>query len=197
MRWIVLAIVVFVAGYTVVTLVFRKPGAAYQPYQTAKDKAVAARLEAVGFVRVLADAARPADPARERFEIGRVAASPTDAPGGWPEEIAASLIDRPTLPLRVSAARAPGEIDANVAYTVSFACAWPDHKRMLTDSFAYVKTGQLVFAPQSEPIDGDLLARSPQSSAQLTLPAGALRPGRYDVTLLGAQTSQRWTLLVH
>jgi len=39
MKWVVVAIVVFVAGYTVVNLLFRKPGRAYRPYQDAQDRA--------------------------------------------------------------------------------------------------------------------------------------------------------------
>ena len=46
-------------------------------------------------------------------------------------------------------------------------------------------------------ISGDLLARSRDCTALLTLSAGTLKPGEYRVTLIGSQRSLQWTLQVH
>src|SRR5258708_35600170 len=59
MKWIVVAIVIFVVGYTIVNVYFRKKGQAYRPYQDAQDRATTARLLAAGWQKVPVDSRRP------------------------------------------------------------------------------------------------------------------------------------------
>ena len=63
MKWIVVAIVVFAAGYTAVNFYFRKPGKAYRPYQDAQDRATTARLLNAGWQRVPLTTRRPMEKA--------------------------------------------------------------------------------------------------------------------------------------
>ena len=60
MKWIVLAIVLFLVPYTFITLHFRKPGPGYLPYQDSKQRATLAK---VGYQRITLSVDRPADPA--------------------------------------------------------------------------------------------------------------------------------------
>jgi len=58
MKWIVVAIVIFVIGYTIVNVFFRKAGRAYRPYQDAQDRATTARLVAAGWQKIPVDIRR-------------------------------------------------------------------------------------------------------------------------------------------
>src|ERR1022692_2308833 len=59
MRWIVLAIVLFVPVYTWLTLHYRRPGPAFRPYQDMRDRADVVRLLKAGYKGVAIDARRP------------------------------------------------------------------------------------------------------------------------------------------
>ena len=61
MKWIVLAIALFVGAYTFLTLYYRKSGPAYRPFQDSKEKATVQRLKSAGYRRITAFAEQPAD----------------------------------------------------------------------------------------------------------------------------------------
>jgi hypothetical protein len=82
-------------------------------------------------------------------------------------------------------------------YRIQFTCTLPDNSEQPAGGQLYLREGELVVVPLFEKLDGGLLARSRESTILLTVPAGAIKPGRYEVTLIGAQTSRRWTLQVH
>src|ERR1035438_10582663 len=92
MRWIVLAIVLFVPVYTWLTLHYRRPGPAFRPYQDMRDRADVVRLLKAGYKRVAIDARRPSEPIPETG----VAASP--APGRPPPELRKKLLEAPPPP---------------------------------------------------------------------------------------------------
>jgi hypothetical protein len=81
-------------------------------------------------------------------------------------------------------------------YAIQIACTLPDEKQQLGGADIYVREEQLVIAPTFEPIAGGLLARSRQAAVLLTVPAGALKPGRYTVTLLAERAARTWPLEV-
>ena len=64
MKWIVVAILLFIAIYTPITLLYRKPGKTFEPYQDTKDRANTGRLLNAGYQRVALGFSRPTDPAR-------------------------------------------------------------------------------------------------------------------------------------
>ena len=79
MRWIVLAILLFIVPYTYVTLEYRKPNKAFEPYADMKEQANVHRLLDAGYKRVSVRAERPF-PALSPAEITRgPAAAPSPA----------------------------------------------------------------------------------------------------------------------
>src|SRR5438105_3708911 len=52
MKWIALAILLFIVPYTYLTLHFRKPGKAFEPYADLSKRANTARLLSAGYQRI-------------------------------------------------------------------------------------------------------------------------------------------------
>ena len=197
MKWIVIAIVAFIAVYTAITLSFRKPGRAYQPYQDAKDKAVVQRLESAGFSRISANAERPADQRNAGLTVSSAPAVVTDSLGGLPSELRETLLDQPRLAQAFGQVNAPAEANRLLPYTIQFACASADNKQLLSNTYAYAREQEIVIVPEFEKIEGELLARTRETAVTLTIPGGTLQPGTYQVTLAGERGSKRWALVVH
>jgi len=197
MKWVALVIIVSIVTYTAVTLRYRRPGQAYQPYQDNKERAIVTRLRSAGYQRIPAVAERPADPERAAARMAGPFATVVDQPGGVAEELKEIFVDQPRLPQSFAVVRAPAEAVSLLAYTFQFTCALPDNKQLLSATYVYVKEQEMVIVSDLEAMEGELLARTPESTVQMTLPAGTLHPGTYQVTLIGQRQSKRWTLLVH
>lgn len=192
LKWIAVAILVVIVPYTYLTLHYRRPGPAFQPYADMKDRANVIRLLGAGYQRITLNAQRPADP----LPAASVAPT-TSAPGGVPADLLRTLVQQPLLPtdiLRVSAAPAASAI---LPYPIQFTCTLPDHKEQLAGAELYVKGGEIFITPDFERLTGGLLTRTRENIILLTIPAGALKPGSYHVTLAGQNASRAWTLQVH
>lgn len=190
MKWIVLAIVLFVPVYTWLTLHYRRPGPAFRPYQDMRDRADVARLLKAGYRRVAIDARRPADPIRE----AGLATSP--APGGLPVDLRKTLIESPLLPLAVESVSAAPVAVSGIDYQIALTYTLPDNKRQLSGAHLYERPGELVIVADFERLGGDLLSRTREGAALLTVPPGSLRPGTYRVTVVGESSSRTWILRV-
>ena len=192
MKWIVLTIIVVLVPYTFLTLYYRKPGPAYRPYQDAQERANVVRLLSAGYQRITVAAQRPADSPRA------AAAAPTTAGlGGLPSELVATLVQKPLLPPEIHAVTAAPSVSALQPYAIQFTCTLPDNKQQLAGAELYVKDAEIVITPDFELLTGGLLARSRESVILLTVPAGALKPGTYRVTLAGPHSSRAWSVQVH
>ena len=191
-KWIVLAIVLFIGPYTYLTLHYRKPGHAYEPYHDMKERANTLRLLNAGFQRVTVQAERPSDP----VNIGHPAAI-SPAPGGLPPALHDTLLDLPHLPDTIGRVTAGATGNALLAYPIAFTCTSPDTGEQLGGAQIYIRGEQIYITPDFEHLGGDLRARSPESVVLITIAAGVLKPGHYHVTLLGATASKAWTLQVH
>jgi hypothetical protein len=84
-----------------------------------------------------------------------------------------------------------------LAYPIQFTCALADNKRQLSGAELYVKDNTLTLVPTFERLGGDLLARNRESVVLLTVPAGTLKPGAYEITLVGETSSRTWSLQVN
>lgn len=197
MKWIVLVIVLFIAGYTVLMLRYRKPGPGYQPYHDSREKATVARLESAGYTRVIATAERPADAQRTGLLLEGAPAEVHSARGGLPDELRQTLLDAPRLPQSFSRVRASSTANQLLPYTIEFTCVLLNHKQLLTGATVYRKETEVAIVADFEVMDGELLARTQESLVQLTLPGGSLPVGAYHVTLIGAVESKQWELQVH
>jgi hypothetical protein len=192
MKWIVLTIVAVLVPYTFLTLYYRKPGPAYRPYQDAQERANVVRLLSAGYKRVTLAAQRPADPVR-----GLMSAPTTAIPGGLPTELVSTLVQKPLLPAEIIAVTAASFAGAQEPYAIQFTCKLPDNKQQLAGAELYVKDADIVITPDFELLTGGLLARSRESVILLTVPAGVLKPGTYNVKLTGEHSSRTWSLQVH
>jgi hypothetical protein len=190
MKWIVLAIVLFVPVYTYLTLHFRRPGPAFAPYGDMRDRADVIRLLKAGYKRVAIEASRPVD--------GSTASGgPTvPAPGGLPEELRKTLIESPLLPLAIESASAPPSAVSGFDYAVDLSYTNKDNKRQLSGAHIYEREGEIVIVADFEHLDGGLMARYRDGTAHLDIPPGSLKPGTYRVTLVGEQSSRSWSLVV-
>lgn len=191
MKWIILVILLCIVPYTIVRLVYRKPGQAAEPYEDMKNRANTGRLLSAGFQRVTLPIELPADPLR-----GATTAEIAPAPGGLPVELKSVIIALPALPDEITRVSAPPEVGTREPYSFRFACTLPDQKRQLAAAELYVKGREIIVTPDYEPIAGKLSARSADNIVQLTVPAGVLKPGRYEVTIVGKASSRAWKLNV-
>lgn len=189
MKWVVVAIVVMIVPFTYLSLRYRKASPAFRPYEDMKERANTTRLLSAGYQRIPLPARRPADPLRAPHStfIATVA-------GGLPAELKSTLVDTPLLPAEITNVSAPGEVGARADYAFRFACNMADFKRELAGADLYVKDGELVITPDYEKLSGEFLARSTENIVELVIPAGALKPGHYRVTLVGEKSSRAWSL---
>jgi hypothetical protein len=185
MRWIVLSIVLFIAGYTVVNLRYRKPSRAFQPYEQARERA---GLAQAGFQTIPAKSERPADP---RF--GFSDASFAVAAGGLPSALLTALPVLPPLPAEIGQISAASTASGTLPYLIQFSCALPDNHRELGGAQLYLKNGDIFIVPDIERLPGALLSRTRENVILLTLSPGTLPAGRYHATLIGERASKSWT----
>lgn len=191
MKWIVLAIVLAVVPYTIVTLHYRKPTPAFRPYEDMKNRANVARLLAAGYQRIPLTVQRPADGARA---VGGAAV--TTAPGGVPADLRSTLVEPPLLPEEITSVSAAPSANTLQSYAVQFTCVLPTDKQHLGGAELYVRNDDLVLVPTFERVDGGLLTRTRQTVVLVTIPAGALKAGHYTFTLVGEAASRAWPLEV-
>ncbi len=192
MKWIVLVIVLSLGTYTYLTLHYRKKNPSFQPYVDMKDRANTMRLLSAGFQRVTITATRPADP--KPIADG---AAITKATGGLPENLRVTLIDQPQLPNDYTRVAAAATANTLLPYPIQFTCSVGDNHQQLSGAQLYLKDEVIVIVPEFERLRGELLARSRDSIVLLTVPGGTLKPGRYQVALIGSRTSPSWTLQVN
>lgn len=189
MKWIIVAIIVFVLGYTFLTLHYRKPGKAYQPAEDMKNKVTTARLLAAGYQRVQLPARLPADPIAP-------ANNGLPAPGGLPEELKATLVSAPLLPANIVAVNAPSTVNTDRPFSIHFRCVVTDERRQIAGADLYVKGDDIVVTPRFEKLSGGLETRADNYVISLEVPAGALKPGSYHIRLIGERLSQAWNMSV-
>lgn len=190
-KWIVLVILLVIVPYTFLRWHYRKPGPAFAPYQDLKSRANTIRLLSAGFQRIALAADRPTESLRDL-----VATPAANAAGGLPAPLETTLVEKPLLPVEIVSVRAAGATNAMFAYPIELTCTLPDNKQQLAGAHLYLRDGEAVVVADYERLNGGLLARTRQNFVRLTVPAGALKPGRYHVTLVGSRASKSWTLEV-
>ncbi len=190
MKWIALAIVLFIAIYTPLTLHYRKPGPGYEPAAEMEKRIAAATWE-----RVDARSESPADPTTARTRLGPDAKI-SDAPTRLPDGLSEALARPPSLPTEITAVGAAAETTPLIAYQINFICALASADEQLVGAQVFQKGDRLVVLPQMEKITGGPRARSADAVMLLTIPAGTLKPGHYAVTVAAVARAKQWTLEV-
>lgn len=192
MKWVVLAIVACIVPYTWLTLHFRKEGRPFEPYEDMKSQANVERLLAHGYRRVplpverldIPPAAQPGSPHIETIA------------GGYPPVLRDALAEPAPLPESHRAVLVPATVATGQPLPVVFTCLMPDDHHVVGGLELYLKNNLLFLVPVFESVGG-LSTRTRESSARATIPAGVLKSGDYQTTLLGSAGSAAWTLQVH
>jgi hypothetical protein len=195
LRWVVVAIVVFIVAYTFLRLHFAKHGKPFEPYHDLGERAAAQRLLDLGYDRVAVDIERPA----EILPASRFAPTADEvdgAPGGLPAELAGALAPTPALPSLITGVAAPREIATGGVYSFQFTCAQPDYKTQIDSVLMLRKGADLLLLPDFPRLSGQLLSRWKETVVLVSIPTQGFAPGRYTVTLCGGRASKTWQFTV-
>ena len=193
MKWIVLVIAVFVVGYTLVNLYFRKPGRAFRPYQDMNDRATTARLLAAGWQKMPVDTRRPVEkPAAEETP----AAVTRDLPGLGPD-LEAKFAEKPKLLASIDKVVSPGAVPHGSEYTAYFTASLTDLKAQVGEVTLYRKGNELVLVPSTEPLPGkELMSRWNDSTYYVSFPTANLPLGRYQMRIVAKGQALAWSFTV-
>jgi hypothetical protein len=193
MKWIVVAIVVFVAGYTVVNLYFRKPGRAYRPYQDSQDRATTARLLAAGWQKMPVDARRPI----EKPALDAAPATITRAAVGLGPDLTPTFAEAPKLLASIDKVVAPASVVHGAEYSAYFTASVTSQKAQVGELSLYRKDDELVLIPSTEALPGKaLMSRWSDSTYCVNFSTANLPPGRYQVRLVANGPAAAWTFTV-
>lgn len=192
MRWVVVAVVVFVAGYTFVNLRYRKPGPAFRPYEDMNRRATTVRLLEAGWQKLPAEVSRPLDRPGPGLH-----ATPRRGEPGLGAGLAAAFAEAPVLAASVDRAVAPGSIARGEPYRIHFSASLADQHLQIGRIEALHRGGELVLIPALERLPGqNLLSRWADADYLATVPTDRLAPGTYTVRLAARGPALEWTLVV-
>ena len=185
MKWIIVAIIAVVVQYTFLTLHYRKPGPAFQPYADMKNRANVARLLAAGYQRI------PLGPQSTGALPTTGGAAVSAAPGGLPDDLRSTLVEPPPLAAEIVDLSAASVTGAAQMYVLRFACTPPGDHLRLAGAELYLRGEKLVFVPTFEPVSA---SATRSTAVTLAVPAGILKPGRYDALVVGERASRAWSV---
>jgi len=193
MKWIVLAIVVFMVGYTAVNFWFRKPGKPYRPYQDAQDRATTARLLAAGWHKIPLETRRPVekpDPADTPVAVTR----------DWPglgSDLTEKFAEKPKLLATIDRVIAPATVARGGDYSLTFTASLSDLKVQAGEFSLYQHGNELVLIPTVENLPGQqLMSRWNDSTYTATFSTAALPPGRYTARIVAQGPAATWIFTV-
>lgn len=192
MKWIVLSIVLFIAGYTAVNIYFRKPGPGYRPYQDAQDRATTARLLAAGWHKLPVDTRRPLDqpvtdePAAIRHEIA-----------GLGPELSAKFAEKPRLVSSIDHVTAPARVTRGGECTVTFSATLSQLHTQVGDLSLYHRGQELVLVPSLETLPGrELMSRWNDNIYAVSFSTADLPPGRYTMRIVAMAPAAAWQFTI-
>lgn len=191
MKWIVVAIAIFVIGYTLVNFLYRKPGRAFRPYEDMNKRATTARLLNAGWQKLPVELSRPASKAG--FTL---AASISRAGAGLGAELEAAFAEKPRLLATIDKVTAPTEASHGSLYSVFFTASLTDQNLQVGQIEALKRDHEIVLIPVLEKLPNNLLSRWKDADYCANVPTDRLPPGRYTVRLAAKGPSAQWTFSV-
>ncbi len=193
MKWIVVAIAIFVVGYTLVNIYFRKPGRGFRPYEDMNNRATTARLLAAGWQKMPVDTRRPVEkPSAEDTP----AAVTRDFPG-LGADLESKFAEKPKLLATIDRVVSPASVAHGSDYAAYFIASLPDLKVQFGDLTLYRKGNELVLIPTTEPLPGrELKSRWNDSTYWVSFPTTSLPPGRYQVRIVAKGPAATWSFNV-
>jgi len=193
MKWVVLAIVVFIIGYTLVNLWFRKPGRGFRPYEDMNNRATTARLLAAGWLKLPVDARRPA----EKPAVDDIPAAVTRAAIGLGADLEDKFAEKPRLLASIDRVVAPAAVEHGDRYSAYFTATLPTQKAQVGELALYRRGHELVLIPTTEPLPGKaLLSRWEDSTYQVNIPTTGLPAGRYQMRIVAKGPAAAWSFNV-
>ncbi len=195
MSWVVIAIGVFIVGYTFLRLHYAKRGASFEPYHDLGEEYTVHQLLTRGYRGIPVRLERLAEP----LPAAAVAPAPAgiiDAVGGLPAGMIGAFAFPPVLPEAIERVTAPREAPAGGTYEFEFTCTQPDYSTQIRRIHLYGREGHLFILPDFEKIPAGLEARSRESTVFASFPLRNLKPGRHTVTLCGARASRSWQFVL-
>jgi hypothetical protein len=192
MKWVGLAIAVFIAGYTAVNLFFRKPGREHRPYEDMANRFTAAKLREAGWLKLPLDARRPVEKSG-----ADAAAAIQRGPSGLGADLESCFAEKPALLASIDRVAAPAEVARGASYSAYFTASVADLTLQLAGIELYHRGREIVLVPSSERLPGKkLLSRWNDANYSVTFPTQAFPPGRYTVRLVSHGPAAQWTLTV-
>jgi hypothetical protein len=201
-KWGAFFTVVALSLCLLVALCHRKPsGQSGRLHQEAREHTGVARVEAAGYVRIAASAIRPADTGHARAGLAAPPAFVHEIPGGFPVELAENFATvaeiAPRLPDSFEEVVAPAVLTPPQSCQILYTCRLPTRADLLGDIRVYIKGDRIAIITGHDPVPRELLSRSRDATVLLSIDATAFIAGRaYEITLIGTQTSKRWTMSV-
>ena len=191
MKWVVLVIVLFVVGYTLVNIFYRKPGKDHEPAADMKQRATAARLKEAGWEKLTVSTRRPVEKmAGDDAAISRGAF-------GLSLDFATALIDKPALLRSIDQVNAPDRVEAGADYTAMFTGSISDLKYQLGDIQLYRRGTELVFLPVIEHLPGkELYSRWKEADYSVSFSTRNFPPGTYQASLFAEGPSAKWSFQI-
>lgn len=193
MKWIIVAIAIFVVGYTAVNLFYRKKGPAYRPYQDAQDRATTARLLAGGWHKIQIETRRP----MEKPGFDGPAATISHEIAGLGPDLESKFAEKPRLLSSIDRVSAPASVARGANCEVYFTATLSKLNDQVGDLALFQHDHELVLIPSLETLPGKaLLSRWNDSTYYVSFPTEALAPGKYKVRIVAMAPAATWTLEV-
>jgi hypothetical protein len=193
MKWIILAIAVFVVGYTVVNVFYRKKGPAYRPYQDSQDRATTARLLAAGWHKVPLETRRP----MEKPDLDAAAANVTRELAGLGPDLESKFAEKPKLVSTIERVTAPASVAKGANYELYFTATIAKLNLQVGDLTLYQHDRELVLIPSIETLPGKgLLSRWNDTNYCVSFPTAGLAPGKYTMRIVALAPAATWTFEV-
>lgn len=193
MKWVVAAILVFVVGYTLVNVYFRKPGRGFRPYEDMNRRATTARLLAAGWQKMPVEERRPA----EKPAVDDPPAAVTRAAVGLGYDLEGKFAEKPGLLASIDRVVAPATVPHGSNYTAYFTVTLPTQKAQVGDVALYRKGHELVLLPSTEPLPGrGLMSRWDDATYCVSIPTANLPAGRYQMRIVSKGPAAAWSFTV-
>jgi len=191
MKWVAVTIGVFIVGYTLVNLFYRKAGRGHLPYEEASRRVTVARLQQAGWERMPVATRRPVEKATSAD------ASVSRGGFGLGLELDACFAERPPLLASIDNVAAPAVVARGADYTAYITGSVPDLQLELGEIQLFRHGNELVLVPVVEHLPGQqLLSRWRDSSYCASFSTQALPPGRYQVRVVANGPAAIWSMTV-
>lgn len=191
MKWVVLTIAVFIAGYTFVNLKYRKPQKPHEPAADMRQRVTAARLKEAGWEKLPLSTRRPVE------KLTMAEATLSRGLPGLGLDFTNAMVEKPVLMKSIDKVAAPDNVAAGEDYTVCFTATVTDQRYQLGEIQLYRRGTDLVLLPVEEHLPGkELYSRWKDDNYCATFATTKLAPGTYTVTLLSGGPAAKWNFSV-